>query len=49
VLGTGSQAAAEQVLRWMTEKQPPGTANAASLRPTSLTPTANRTADSNRQ
>ena len=49
VLGTGSQAAAEQVLRWMTEKQPPGTANAASLRPTSLTPTVNRTADSNRQ
>ena len=45
VLGTGSQPAAEQVLRWMTEKQ----AKAASLRPTSPTPTANPTADSNRQ
>jgi pimeloyl-ACP methyl ester carboxylesterase len=44
VLGTGSQAAAEQVLRWMSEKQ----AKAASLRPTSPAPTANRTADSNR-
>jgi pimeloyl-ACP methyl ester carboxylesterase len=48
VLGTASQAAAEQVLRWMSERAPLRTSEAASLRPTSRAATASPKADSSR-